>query len=33
MAQGDETLFMGEDVDFYWRMKRLRRRTGENLPR
>jgi glycosyltransferase involved in cell wall biosynthesis len=23
----DETLFMGEDVDFYWRMKRLARRT------
>ncbi len=25
----DETLFMGEDVDFYWRMKRLaKRRNG-----
>ena len=24
----DETLFMGEDVDFYWRMRRLARRRG-----
>ena len=23
----DETLFMGEDVDFYWRMKRLAKRS------
>jgi glycosyltransferase involved in cell wall biosynthesis len=25
----DERLFMGEDVDFYWRMKRLARRRGK----
>ncbi len=24
----DETLYMGEDVDFYWRMKRAARRRG-----
>ncbi|HEV2765045.1 MAG TPA: glycosyltransferase [Pyrinomonadaceae bacterium] len=27
----DETLFMGEDVDFYWRMKRLARRRGGSV--
>lgn len=25
----DERLFMGEDVDFYWRLKRLARQRGE----
>jgi len=25
----DERLFMGEDVDFYWRMRRLARRCGK----
>ena len=31
LAGYDETLFMGEDVDFYWRMKRLAKRTGARV--
>ncbi len=27
----DETLFMGEDVDFYWRLKRFAKRQGGSL--
>ena len=27
----DETLFMGEDVDFYWRLKRLAKRQGGHV--
>jgi len=27
----DERLFMGEDVDFYWRLRRHARRTGSGL--
>ncbi len=27
----DETWYMGEDVDFYWRLKRLARRRGQHV--
>jgi glycosyltransferase involved in cell wall biosynthesis len=27
----DETLFMGEDVDFYWRLKKLSKRRGGHV--
>ena len=27
----DETIYMGEDVDFYWRMKRAARKQGRKL--
>jgi glycosyltransferase involved in cell wall biosynthesis len=27
----DETLFMGEDVDFYWRLKRLAKRQNNSI--
>lgn len=27
----DETLFMGEDVDFYWRLKKLAKRQGGSV--
>lgn len=28
----DETIFMGEDVDFFWRLRRLARRRGLRVP-
>ncbi len=27
----DETLYMGEDVDFYWRLKRIAKKHGQKL--
>jgi hypothetical protein len=27
----DETIYMGEDVDFYWRMRRAARRGGRRV--
>jgi hypothetical protein len=27
----DESLFMGEDVDFYWKMKRLAKKTSGSV--